>query len=64
MADYASVERSITDQKAVLCALGASTPLRRDPTLIVGVRNIIRAMEQAGVWRGQAAAWYRANAHS
>lgn len=49
--DYASVERAVKDQDAVICALGSSTPVKRDPTLIEGVRNIIRAMEQAGVRR-------------
>jgi len=49
--DYAAVERAVKDQDAVLCALGSSTPLRRDSTLIEGVRNIVRAMEQASVKR-------------
>jgi putative NADH-flavin reductase len=35
----------------VLCALGSSTPIKRDPTLIDGVRHITQAMEQAGVRR-------------
>jgi putative NADH-flavin reductase len=47
--DYASVERSITGQEAVLCALGSSTPLKRDAALIEGVRNIIQAMEKKNV---------------
>ena len=49
--DYASIERAVKDQDAVICALGSSTPAKRDPTLIDGVRNIIQAMEQAGVRR-------------
>jgi putative NADH-flavin reductase len=49
--DYASVERAVKGQDAVLCALGSSTPVKRDPTLVDGVRNIIRAMEQAGARR-------------
>lgn len=49
--DYAAVELAVKDQDAVLCALGSSTPLRRDSTLIEGVRNIVRAMEQASVGR-------------
>ncbi|WP_221568670.1 NAD(P)-dependent oxidoreductase [Alkalihalobacillus sp. TS-13] len=49
--DYASVERAITGQEAVLCALGASTPLKRDAALIEGVRNIIQAMEKKNVHR-------------
>jgi nucleoside-diphosphate-sugar epimerase len=35
----------------VLCALGASTPLKRDAALIDGVRNIIKAMEKENVKR-------------
>lgn len=49
--DYASVERAVRNQDAVICALGSSTPRKRDPTLVDGVRNIIQAMEQAGVKR-------------
>ena len=48
VADYAAVERAVKDQDAVICALGASTPLRRDPILVQGVHNIIDAMERAG----------------
>jgi len=49
--DCAAVERAVKNQDAVICALGSSTPLRRDLILIQGVRNIIDAMERAGVWR-------------
>jgi len=49
--DYASVERAVIGQEAVLCALGSFTPTKRDPNLIDGVRKIIQAMEQAGVRR-------------
>jgi NAD(P)H-binding len=31
--DYASVERAVHNQDAALCALGSSSPLKRDPTL-------------------------------
>ena len=48
VADYAAVERAVKNQDAVMCALGSSSPLRRDPILIEGVRNIIDAMERAG----------------
>jgi putative NADH-flavin reductase len=48
VADYAAVERAVKNQDAVICALGSSTPLRRDPILIEGVRNIIDAMERTG----------------
>lgn len=49
--DYASVERAIQEQDAVLCALGASSPLRRDPALIEGVGNITLAMKKQHVNR-------------
>jgi putative NADH-flavin reductase len=49
VAEYASVERGVRDHDAVLCALGAATPLKRDPVLVQGVRHIIQAMERAGV---------------
>jgi putative NADH-flavin reductase len=48
VADYASVERAVGNEAAVICALGSSTPLKRDPTLIVGVQNIIMAIGPAG----------------
>ena len=51
VADYASVERAVQNQDAALCALGSSSPLKRDPTLIAGVRHIIEAMENAGAQR-------------
>src|SRR5262245_36545264 len=49
--DYASVEGAVKGQEAVICALGASTPAKRDQTLVDGVCHIIQAMEQAGVRR-------------
>jgi putative NADH-flavin reductase len=51
VSNYESVARALQNQGAAICALGSSTPLRRDPTLIDGVRHIIKAMEQAGVQR-------------
>jgi putative NADH-flavin reductase len=48
VADYATVERAVKNQDAVICALGASTPLRRDPILVQGVHSIIDAMERTG----------------
>jgi hypothetical protein len=48
VADYESVERAVQNQDAAICAPGSSTPLKRDPTLIDGVRHIIEAMEHAG----------------
>ena len=32
----------------MLCALGAATPLKRDPILVSGIENIVRAMERGG----------------
>jgi putative NADH-flavin reductase len=46
--DAAAVSRAVAGQDEVLCALGAATPLKRDPTLVSGVGNIVRAMEHAG----------------
>jgi putative NADH-flavin reductase len=51
VADASSVARGIEGQDGVLCALGAATPLRRDATLVEGVRHIVRAMEEHGVRR-------------
>jgi putative NADH-flavin reductase len=49
--NYALVERAISGQDAVLCALGSPSPLRSDPGIIQGVSNILRALEQTGVRR-------------
>lgn len=48
--DFASVERAIQGQDAVLCALGMSM---KDKTMLRanGTKNIIRAMEKTGVKR-------------
>ncbi len=46
--DVASVEKAVHDQEAVLCALGAG---RKGNVRSEGTRNIVRAMEQAGVKR-------------
>ena len=46
--DAAAVERALSGQDTVLCALGAATPLKRDQTLVSGVDNIVRAMERGG----------------
>jgi putative NADH-flavin reductase len=48
VADSAAVERAVENQAVVICALGASTPLKRDPTLMSGVQNINQAIERAG----------------
>lgn len=46
--DFASVENSMQGQEAVLCAIGAG---RKGTVRSEGTRNIIRAMEKAGVRR-------------
>ena len=51
VSDYAAVAKAVHGQDGVLCALGAATPLRRDPVLIEGIRHLVRAMEQGGVRR-------------
>ncbi len=49
--DYAVVENAIKNQDAVLSALGVSKPLQRDPVVIEGISNIIKAMERTHVKR-------------
>ena len=49
--DYAAVREGIKDQDAVLSVLGASTPFKKDPILIKGVKNIIRSMQELNVKR-------------
>ncbi|MFC7546239.1 NAD(P)-dependent oxidoreductase [Plantactinospora sp. GCM10030261] len=51
VADPAAVRRAVAGRDAVICALGAATPVRRDPTLVTGIRQIIAAMTDAGVPR-------------
>jgi putative NADH-flavin reductase len=46
--DAASVEQAMPDHEAVLCAIGAGT---RGGLRSAGTRNIVRAMEKAGVRR-------------
>jgi putative NADH-flavin reductase len=51
VAEAAIVASAVEGRQGVLCALGAASPLRRDPTLVEGVRHIVSAMEQGGVRR-------------
>jgi putative NADH-flavin reductase len=51
VAEATIVASAVEGRHGVLCALGAASPLRRDPTLIEGVRHIVSAMEQGGVRR-------------
>ena len=48
--NYASVERIVKGQDAVISTLGASN-LKRNPALTGGVLNVVRAMEEMGVQR-------------
>src|SRR5215472_783191 len=50
-ADRAAVGAAVKDQDAVICALGAANLLKRDEPVVVGVHNIIMAMEEAGTRR-------------
>jgi putative NADH-flavin reductase len=50
ISNYASVERSLEGQEVVLSALGSPT-LKKNTILSDGTRNIIQAMEKAGVKR-------------
>lgn len=49
--DYQRVEDAIRNQDAVLSALGASSPFKRDLTLIKGIQNITTAMMDQKVKR-------------
>lgn len=49
--DRASVERAVAGRDTVLSALGVSVPLKRDPVVVEGVRNIVSAMEDTGTSR-------------
>ncbi|HKZ11437.1 MAG TPA: SDR family oxidoreductase [Rhodanobacteraceae bacterium] len=49
--EYASVERAVRGVDAVASALGSGNSLGSHPTLIDGIENIVRAMEQAGAHR-------------
>lgn len=51
VADGPAVARAVHGQDAVLSALGAATPFRRDPILVTGIRHIVDAMTQIGVQR-------------
>lgn len=51
VADPSAVESAVVGHDAVLCALGAATPLSRNPTLVDGIRHLVRAMQQDRVQR-------------
>jgi len=48
---YADVSNAIEPDHAVLIALGAKTPFKRDPVLIRGMQNIVKVMEEKGARR-------------
>ncbi len=45
------IEDAIRDQEAVISALGASSPFKRDFTLIKGIENIVNAMMKFNIRR-------------
>ncbi|HSD14162.1 MAG TPA: SDR family oxidoreductase [Flavobacterium sp.] len=49
--DATTVERSLENQDAVICALGAKTPFISDPILITGINNIVNSMKSKSVKR-------------
>lgn len=51
VSDPAAIARAMKGQDAVISALGVSRPLKPDPTVVQGVRDILQAMGQAGVRR-------------
>lgn len=42
VADGPAAARAVQGQDAMLSALGAATPLHRDPILVTGIRHIVR----------------------
>ena len=51
VADAASVSAAVEGHDAVVSTLGVSVPLKHDPAVIEGVRNIVGAMQATGVRR-------------
>ena len=49
--DRGAVESAVRGNEAVVCALGASSLLKRDTALVVGMHNILLTMELEGVSR-------------
>ncbi|HEY9375705.1 MAG TPA: NAD(P)H-binding protein [Jiangellaceae bacterium] len=49
--DPDAVAAAVAGHDAVLCALGAATPLRRDPVIVGGLQSIVTATERHGVRR-------------
>jgi putative NADH-flavin reductase len=51
VSNYREVEDAVRGQEAVISALGASNPFKRDFTLVRGIENIVRAMLKSNVDR-------------
>jgi putative NADH-flavin reductase len=51
VADRVAVERAIRGQDEVICTLGGSSLLKRNPALVAGIHNLVLSMEQASVQR-------------
>jgi putative NADH-flavin reductase len=51
VADRAAVDAAVPGHDAALCALGGTSLWKRNPALVVGLHNIISAMERASVRR-------------
>ena len=49
--DAARVNGAVANQDAVISTLGVATPLKHDPVVVRGVRNVITSMQQQGVRR-------------
>jgi putative NADH-flavin reductase len=51
VSDYHNVESALAGHDGAISALGASTPFKRDPTLVKGIENIVKAMQRQKVTR-------------
>jgi len=49
--DYAAVSRAVAGQDAIISTLGVGKPLKSDPVVIDGIRNLLRAMGEHSVRR-------------
>jgi len=51
VSDAARVNSAVANQDVVISALGVATPLKHDPVVVRGVRNVITSMQRQGVRR-------------
>src|SRR6185503_6058724 len=51
VADATRVHSAVANHDAVISTLGVATPLKHDPVVVRGVRNVITSMQQEGVRR-------------